>query len=154
MATTPRHTPIFGQPTPQGCFRPSSKFVAVAESDEYECAVFNSPGWCTHRCLRYGKLVAVMQPNLCSCADEYPALTDMISNDECNFPCPRLELSGCGSLSGALSVWNMGLDVNGRHAVDGFDLVEAARQAWNMSKDAFSATFDFTCSYFECGSSS
>ncbi|KAK7433068.1 Protein SLG1 [Neonectria magnoliae] len=47
----------------------------------------------------------------CYCADTYPARVCQLDDDQCDYPCPGYPMEACGSLNGAFSVFNTGLEV-------------------------------------------
>ncbi|KAF4467035.1 SLG1 [Fusarium albosuccineum] len=103
----PATEPVLNQFTSQGCF---SSLSSSASKNTKVKGSFLSEGACGNACKDLDKPVAIAQQQTCYCADTYPPKSALVSDDECNSPCPGYAPDACGGPE-AYSVWNTGLEV-------------------------------------------
>ncbi len=109
----PATQPISGSLTSQGCFSSSGNLtkVDIAKSNSDQLQSYLSSGSCGKWCKDLGKNVAAVGPQDCYCGDAYPPKADSVNINDCDYGCQGIDTEGCGSLTGAISVYNTGIDV-------------------------------------------
>ncbi|KAF7562546.1 hypothetical protein G7046_g1602 [Stylonectria norvegica] len=110
----PSTLPVPDQLTSQGCFKSGGNLT------ETKVSTGVSSGSCGAVCKAKDWLVSGMKGDKCYCGMVYPPSDDVTSDKSCNYPCPGYGKEACGSLSGAYSIFNTGVDIE----VDNYDPAE------------------------------
>ncbi|KAL2840671.1 hypothetical protein BJY01DRAFT_16741 [Aspergillus pseudoustus] len=89
--------------SPQGCFR---RIDGLKNLGAYR---YNSIGYCTDRCRRSGRDFAAVKGKYCACGGSLPSVDHVVSDYECDEPCPGYSYVKCGGKK-VWSVWAIGSD--------------------------------------------
>ncbi|KAF5027052.1 hypothetical protein F66182_821 [Fusarium sp. NRRL 66182] len=103
----PAKKPILNEVTSQGCF--SSLPASRVSSHRL---LYNTVARCADFCQEQRRSVAMVEKELCRCADNYPSRSSLVDDDQCNYPCPGYSQEACGGEETSIvSVFNLGLEL-------------------------------------------
>ncbi|KIA75997.1 plasma membrane sensor transducer [Aspergillus ustus] len=89
--------------SPQGCFR---RIDGLKNLGAYR---YNSISYCNDRCRRSKRDFAAVKGKYCACGSSLPSVDDVVSDNECDEPCPGYSYVTCGGKK-VWSVWAIGSD--------------------------------------------
>ncbi|KKA26157.1 hypothetical protein TD95_003588 [Thielaviopsis punctulata] len=107
----PTQIPTPGSQTRAGCF---SSVGNLTDPGGYPDTSVSS-GFCgVSLCVAQNYTVFAIKGTKCYCGYSYPPEDDIISDSNCNYPCPAYPKEACGGISGkgAWSVFNSGINVD------------------------------------------
>jgi cell wall integrity and stress response component len=96
--------PVIGETTIHGCYS------SVGKLQLNESYTFNTQSSCAEVCGGTGAYVAATQGESCYCGSEYPPVSTLVDDSQCDEPCPGYAMDACGGTK-TFTVLNTGIKV-------------------------------------------